>query len=350
MLWIDKHKPNSLDLMDYHLDLSENLKNMIVGGDFPHLLVYGPTGAGKKTRILAILKEIYGPNALKIKIEHKSFKHPTSSKNIDVTMISSQFHIEINPGEAGTNDRLVIQTIIKEIAQSPPIDTAYFGSFKIVVLNEVDKLSKDAQHALRRTMEKSSSVCRLIMCCESTAKVIDPIKSRCLGIRIPAPTTSEMEKVLTKVAKAEKFDIPPKLMTNLITHANGNLRYALLLLEAHKAKGYPFQTCDLYQLDWEKYISMISGEITTDQTPEKLSSIRAKLYELIGHCIPPELIIKNLALELIKVVDQSVKFEIIYWASFYEHRMQLGSKPIFHLEAFVAKSMSLIKKHSSQMK
>ena len=62
----------------------------------------------------------------------------------------------------------------------------------VIVLTEVDQLTKDAQHALRRTMEKYMATCRLVLCCNSTSKVIPAIKSRCLGIRVPAPTNDEV--------------------------------------------------------------------------------------------------------------------------------------------------------------
>ncbi|EGG15115.1 replication factor C subunit [Cavenderia fasciculata] len=347
MLWVDKYKPTSLDHMDYHPDLSLHLKNMIKSSDFPHLLVYGPSGAGKKTRIMAILKEVYGPNCLKLKIDHRTFKHPSTNKNLQVTTISSPYHIEINAGEAGSNDRLIVQSIIKEIAQSPPIDSSVFGAFKIVILNEVDKLSKDAQHALRRTMEKYAASCRLILCCDSTSRVIDPIRSRCLGIRVPAPSIADVQNVLNIVATKEKFELPKKISEEIAVKAKGNLRYALLMLEAKKAKQYPFVE-GVPLLDWENYIQVIARDIIMEQTPAKLMAVRAKLYELIGHCIPPELIIKTLTLELLDSIDNSLKCETIHWAAFYEHRIQIGTKPIFHLEAFIAKFMSCYKKFNSE--
>ena len=68
--------------------------------------------------------------------------------------------------------------------------------FSVVILTEVDKLTKDAQHALRRTMEKYMATCRIILCANSTSKIIGPLQSRCLAIRIPAPSHGDVIKVL----------------------------------------------------------------------------------------------------------------------------------------------------------
>lgn len=65
-LWVDKHRPKTLDALDFHKDVSERLKGMVKRGDFPHLLVYGPSGAGKKTRILALLREAFGSAVEKV--------------------------------------------------------------------------------------------------------------------------------------------------------------------------------------------------------------------------------------------------------------------------------------------
>ena len=76
---------------------------------------------------------------------------------------------------------------------------------------------------------------------------------------------------------------------------------------------------------------------------------REKLYELLINCIPADVIIKTLAQELMKNLDDSLKQEVIEWAAFYEHRIAMGSKDIFHLEAFVSKFMSIYKKYLNAM-
>ena len=135
----------------------------------------------------------------------------------------------------------------------------------VVLLTEVDSLTRDAQAALRRTMEKyawllrlsSGAVasvvagdsclttprlyrytanCRLILCCQSPSKVIDPVRSRCLGIRVAAPTNDEVVTVLSKVAAKERFNLPEEFAMSVAKAARRNMRRALLMLEACKVQ------------------------------------------------------------------------------------------------------------------
>ena len=140
----------------------------------------------------------------------------------------------MNPSDVGIQDRVVIQELLKNIAQTqnvavtathdkedrkkafkgepseltpifPPFPSAAYRAefesrtlFPVVILTEVDRLSRDAQHALRRTMEKYMQSCRLILVCNSTTKVIPAIRSRCLGIRVPAPSTTEIVRLIRR--------------------------------------------------------------------------------------------------------------------------------------------------------
>ena len=178
----------------------------------------------------------------------------------------------MNPSDAGIYDRIVVQDIIKEIASAGVITANRYANnnnnndnnnnnnndnflqmndennnnsnnnnngneicknFKVVVLNEVDRLTKDAQHGLCRTMEKYMSSCRIILQCESVSKVIEPLRSRCLAIRVSAPSHEEIVNVLQFVAKSERVDLSNEFAKEIALQSNRNLRRALLMLQVY---------------------------------------------------------------------------------------------------------------------
>lgn len=194
-LWVDKHRPQTLDDLDYHKEQAQQLKNLAKQSDFPHLMFFGPSGAGKKTRILCLLRELYGEGVEHIKNETFHFT-TASNRKMEILTIGSNYHLEINPSDAGIYDRIVVVELIKQIAQSQNLNKSGQREFKVIVLSEVDSLTKDAQHALRRTMEKYMSTCRIILCVNSTSRVIPAIRSRCLGIRVSAPKIDEIANII----------------------------------------------------------------------------------------------------------------------------------------------------------
>ncbi|KAJ1972147.1 Replication factor C (RF-C) subunit [Dimargaris xerosporica] len=348
-LWVDKYRPTALDKLSYHAGLSTNLKKLAASGDLPHLLVYGPSGAGKKTRIVATLREIYGPGVEKLKIDLRTFVTP-SNRKIELHIVTSNYHLELNPSDVGIYDRIVIQDMIKEVAQTQQVDTNAQRKFKVVVINEADALSKEAQHALRRTMEKYMANIRIILCCNTTSKIISPIRSRCLLLRVAAPTTDDIVQALQAVAKKESLKLPHPLALRIADASERNLRRAILMLETARVQQYPFSEDQAVPLaDWQQFIKTVAQAMLQEQSPQRMQQVRNNLYELLTHCIPPSLVIKTLAFELINQVNQSLKTEISQQAAFYEHRLTSGQKPIFHLEAFVAKFMSIYKRFLMEM-
>ncbi len=101
--------------------------------------------------------------------------------------------------------------------------------------------------------------------------------------------------------------------------------------------------------DWEALITQVAGEIIEEHSPARILQVRAKLYDLLTHCIPPTTILKTLTFKLIPLVDDALKADVIKWSAFYEHRIRMGTKVIFHLEAFVAKIMRIIEEHAMDM-
>jgi len=387
MLWVDKHRPTRLQQLSYHGTLTRRLESLASDpGGLPHLLFYGPPGAGKKTRVMTLLRHVFGGGAEKLRLDKRTFTTPTK-RTVEINMITSNYHIEMAPGDAGLNDRFVIQDVIKEMAQNKNIasvgqqsskDQAGGGrgifassssadkndderanrkkaDYKVVVLVEVDKLTRQAQAALRRTMEKYSSSCRLILCCNNPSKVIDPVRSRCLGIRVGAPSHDEICTVLKTVSRKESITLPDKLAINIARASNRNLRRALLMLESchvttrDDSPKVLKSDIAIPHTDWERYVSQLAGGIVREQSPKSLIAAREKLYELLINCIPAQVVLKTLVAELLPTLDDSIKGEVVTWAAFYEHRIALGSKEIFHLEAFIAKFMAIYKKYLNDL-
>uniref|UniRef100_A0A7S4N9D6 AAA+ ATPase domain-containing protein n=1 Tax=Odontella aurita TaxID=265563 RepID=A0A7S4N9D6_9STRA len=371
MLWVDKYRPSQLKSLSYHSVTTARLASLASDpSTLPHLLFYGPPGSGKKTRVMALLRGIYGPGAERLRLDKRTFTTPTK-RTVEINMISSNYHIEISPGDAGLNDRYVVQEVIKEMAANRNLASGGGGitgghekmeskekggvNFKIVVLVEADKLTRQAQAALRRTMEKYAAGCRLILVCNNQSKVIDPVRSRCLGIRVPSPSHDDICSVLKTICRKEKKTLPDELAVNIARESSRNMRRAILMLESchvqRRELGGNGMTADqpVQKTDWELYISQLATEVTREQSPQRLLAARERLYELLINCIPADIILKTLALELMKNLDDDLKHEVIEAAAFYEHRIAQGSKDIFHLEAFIAKYMAIYKRYLNEM-
>ncbi|KAK5661300.1 hypothetical protein OQA88_11195 [Cercophora sp. LCS_1] len=348
-LLVDKHRPRSLDDLTYHDELSKRLRSLAQSGDFPHLLVYGPSGAGKKTRVVATLKELYGPGVEKIKIDSRMFQ-TSSNRKLDFNLVTSVYHLEITPSDVGNYDRVVVQDLLKEVAQTQQVDQAAKQKFKVVVINEAENLTRDAQAALRRTMEKYSPNLRLILLANSTSNIIAPIRSRTLLVRVAAPTHTEICDVLASSAKREGWPVVPGLNQRIAEESGRNLRRALLMFEAvHAQNEKVTDSTPIPQADWEALIVQIAKEVMEERTPARVLQVRAKFYDLLTHCIPPTTIIKKLAFSLIPLVDDALKPEIISYAAMYEHRIKTGTKAVFHLEAFVVKFMKIVEEYLMSM-
>ena len=132
-LWIDRHRPKKLSKLDFHLEQAQHLSRLVSSGDFPHLLVSGPPGAGKRTRVVALLRELYGAGAERLRLERQTFETP-SRRKVEVATLASNYHIEVNPSDAGIYDRVVIQELIKTVASAHQLNADGQREFKVTVI------------------------------------------------------------------------------------------------------------------------------------------------------------------------------------------------------------------------
>jgi len=146
--------------------------------------------------------------------------------------VASVYHLEITPSDVGNYDRVVVQDLLKEVAQTQQVDQSAKQRFKVVVINEADHLTRDAQAALRRTMEKYSPNLRLILLANSTANIIAPT----LLVRVAAPTEGEICEALERSAGKEGWAVAKELNARIARESGRNLRRALLMFEAVHAQ------------------------------------------------------------------------------------------------------------------
>lgn len=348
-LWVDKYRPKNLQSLSHSDDLTEFLKSLSKQPkDLPHLLLYGPNGSGKKTRCMSLLESIFGSGVYRLKIDVRQFVTP-SNRKLELNVVSSPYHLEITPSDMGNNDRIVVQELLKEVAQMEQVDftdskDGLAHRYKCVIINEANSLTRDAQAALRRTMEKYSRNIRLIMVCDSMSPIIAPIKSRCLLVRCPAPTDEETVKILSDVVSKENVNLESgSILNNITKEANGNLRVALLMLES-MALNNEMQlktSTPVIKPDWMVVINKMARKIQSEKTVGCLVECRAVLYDLMAHCIPATTILQELTFALVSstFTTDKQKMGVIEHSSVFDERLALGNKAIFHLEGFIANVM-----------
>lgn len=348
MLWVDKHRPNNFRQFVIHKFIANSVEKLVSVGDCPHILFYGPPGSGKKTIILSLLQELYGCQIEKTRVEHKPWDIDMPGRSgkieVDVTTLSSNFHVEINPSDAGYHDKYIIQGVLEEMAKNNAVlegsSCHKTCNLKLLIINEADQLTNEAQQCLRRNMEKYCSVFRLVMCCTNLSTILRQVRSRCLCIRVPAPTHTELSVILQSICLKENIDLPASLSSKIAISSNRNIRKSILMLEACKFLQYPFRTNTKVPIpDWEMSIYGIAKDIVQEQTREQLYRIRLHLYELLLKSIPPNLLIGKLSQIIFTMSDENTKHKIASAAAIFDHRIRTTSKPILHIEAFVARIM-----------
>lgn len=340
LLWVDKYRPSNYKELLLHPELTPHLETLSQAAP-PHLLFYGPSGAGKKTRIKCMLNALYGVQ--KHRVQHRTFKSQ-SGKNIEITTVSSNHHVEVNPSECGINDRVVVMELIKDVASVNSLG----GGHKIIVLQEVDRMTRLAQQALRRTMEKYSATCRIVLIAESVARVLEPLRSRCVGIRIGLPQPDAIVKVLQSIALKEGLTLPPELANKLVETSGRNMRRAILQLEATKvtvgSMSLPADV-EVMRSDWEYALAGIATMLTRNQSCAQLAAFRKKIQELLAHAIPADVIMRKLTEEILRIADDEIGPEICKVAAKCDRMMKAGTKEIYHIEAFAARFMQVYSKY-----
>jgi replication factor C small subunit len=201
-MWAEKYRPKTLDEMVNQKEIVERLKSFVKSKNVPHCIFAGPPGTGKTTAALCLARDLYGD-------------------------VYREHLMELNASdERGIN---VVRETVKTFARARSIGEI---PFKIMILDESDNMTADAQQALRRTMERYTETCRFILCANYSGKIIEPIQSRCAPFRFTFLPREEHDKYLKHIAEKENVKLLKDGLDAIFEVCSGDLRKAINTLQA----------------------------------------------------------------------------------------------------------------------
>jgi replication factor C subunit 2/4 len=207
--WIEKYRPKKISDLVQDERLINIFQSYIKTGNISHLLFYGPSGTGKTSAILAICRELFKEHYPTRVIEFNA----SNDRGINAVR------------EKITNEaRKYVTTVISE-------DGTIIPPYKIIILDEADAMTDEAQDALRVIIEKYSSVTRFCFICNYICKITDAIKSRCYSVYFKKLSVECITNKLEQISKVEKIILTKNIYNIIIEISNGDLRKAVMMLQ-----------------------------------------------------------------------------------------------------------------------
>ncbi len=331
---IEKLK-NIKDINSFVNEINEQYSNNKSYNNFPHILLYGPEGAGKNHLVNMLLERIYDKTVHTIKeVKYTVVGYGNSKTKVDIKQ--SNYHIIVEPNNNGF-DKYLIQEIVQEYARRQMLNIFKTKKqFKIVLVDCVDNLSYYAQASLRRTMEKYVNNCKFILLSNQLSNVIEPLRSRCLCIRVPLPSNETIFEAIFNITNNKKISLPLAKYNDIVEKSDNHIDKAIWLLQLNMMK------ID-YKINWHDYLEnivqiilSINKKMTKKKYLSSLIKIRHLLYTIFITNIDTQTIIREIMNKIIlNIKSIDLKADIINATSEYEFRLSSGKRHIIHLEAYV---------------
>lgn len=248
--WVEKWRPEKVEDVSHQEEVVKTLKTSIEKGSVSHLLFHGPPGTGKTTTVLAFARSLYGPNLYKDRV------------------------LELNASdERGIS---VIRNKVKTFAASAVGNQREPGypcpRFKLIVLDEADTMTADAQSALRRVIEASSRVTRFCLICNYVTRIIEPLASRCAKFRFCTLPVESMRDRIVYIAEQEKVTLGDGAIDTILKTSGGDMRKAVTYLQSsHQLGGGDAVTKDMV-LD-------VSGQVPDNVMAELWSKMEMNAFD-----------------------------------------------------------------------
>ncbi len=311
IMWVEKYRPKNLDQIINQKEIIRGLKNLLnKPNELPHLLFTGAAGIGKTTTALCLAREILGDNWKRDTLElNASDERGIKMVRERVKEFASIMKISINQKE---NER----------------------PFKIIILDEADEMTSEAQTALRRIIEDSSKTTRFIFICNYLSHIIEPIQSRCVVFRFSKVPSEEVVKYLMFICKNEEIKFDEKALYKIYEHTNGDLRNSINILQAASTGGIinTLQVQNAIGISGKSKIA----DIIKLALDSKFNESRIKLLELLYVYGVSETDFLKYANEEIYNLDIKDPSEISSIIAEYDYRLSNGAHSEIQLAAFLA--------------
>ena len=307
-MWAEKYRPKRLEAMVDQKSIVERLKSFVKSRNVPHCIFAGPPGTGKTTAALCLARDLYG----------ESYR---------------EHLMELNASdERGIN---VVRETVKTFARSRSIGEI---PFKILILDEADNMTSDAQQALRRTMERYTETCRFIMCANYSGKIIEPIQSRCAPFRFTFLPREEHDNYIKHIASSENVQLLPEGAEAIFEVCGGDLRKGINTLQAAASMNKPVDAKLVYSITGRANPSDVQKMLTTAIDGDFLGA-RKQLRDMIQkYGVAGVDIIRQIHTEIFKAeIPEPWKIKLADIVGEIDYRLVEGSDEEVQLSALLAR-------------